>query len=247
MHATLDHQTEVDVAGWVQYLTARGLGPNGPAPIRLLPGGPAHDVLRIGRAVVKAVRPGHPNPERISAIAQTMARAAAFAPAVLLHDDQRGVLVTEFAAAPNWQQLLDAGRIDHRAFGAAGSMLRRLHDTGLAHGRFRPDNVLVGRHHKLRAVGWTGARDAHHALSDEAAGFAAHLVAGSVRQPYAHDWYVEAARWFLTAAGVITRPDLGGQVGRAVADLVPSQVTKNQPELRARARGLIDGRDRLPW
>ena len=63
-HATLDHRTEVNVAGWVQYLTARGLGPNGPAPIRPLHRGPAHDVLRIGRAVVKAVRPGHANPER---------------------------------------------------------------------------------------------------------------------------------------------------------------------------------------
>jgi hypothetical protein len=126
-------------------------------------------------------------------------------------------------------------------------MLRHIHDIGLAHGRFRPDNVLVGRHHTLRAVGWTGARAAHHTLSDEAAAFAAHLVAGSVRQSYAHDWYVEAARCFLTAAGVISRPDLGGQVGRAVADLLPSQVPQYQPELRVRAHGLIDGRDRLPW
>jgi hypothetical protein len=143
--------------------------------------------------------------------------------------------------------MLDTGRIDHRTFGAAGSTLRRIHDIGLAHGRFRPDNVLVGRYHTLRAVGWTGACDAHHTVSDEAADFAAHLVAGSVRQPYAHDWYVEAARWFLTAAGVISCPDLGGQVGRAVADLLTSQAPKDQPELRARAHGLIDGHDRLPW
>src|SRR5712692_4916307 len=111
-------------------------------------------------------------------------------------------------------------------------MLRRMHESGLAHGRFRPDNVLVGR---------------HHTLSDETADFVAHLVAGSVRQPYAHDWHVEAARWFLTAVGVINRPDLGGQVGRAVADLLTSQAPQYQPELRARAHGLIDGRDRLPW
>jgi len=247
MHATLDHRTDVDVADWVQYLTARGLGPNGPAPIGPLHRGPAHDVLRIGKVVVKAARPGHANPARMSTIAQTMARAAAFAPAVLLHDDQRGVLVTEFEAAPNWQHLLDTGRIDHRTFGAAGSMLRRMHESGLAHGRFRPDNVLVGRHHTLRAVGWTGAHDGYHTLSDETADFVAHLVAGSVRQPYAHDWYVEAARWFLTAADVINRPDLGGQVGRAVADLLTSQAPQYQPELRARAHGLIDGRDRLPW
>ncbi|MDT4950476.1 MAG: hypothetical protein QOJ37_3071 [Pseudonocardiales bacterium] len=247
MHATLDCRTEVDVAGWVEYLTAHGLGPNGPAPIRPLHRGPAHDVLRIGTVVVKAARPGHASLEAMSRIAQTMGRAAGFAPAVLLHDDQRGVLITEFEAAPNWQQLLDAGRIDHRTFGAAGSALRRIHDIGLAHGRFRPDNVLVGQRQALRAVGWSGARAAHHTLPDEAAAFVAHLVAGSVRQPYAHDWYVEAGRWFLTAAGVINRPDLGGQVGRAVADLLPSQAQQDQPELRARAHGLIDGRDRLPW
>jgi hypothetical protein len=168
-------------------------------------------------------------------------------PVVLRHDDENQVLITAFVAAPNWQQLLDAGRIDHRTFAAAGTMLRSIYQAGLTHGRFRPDNILIGQHNKLTAVGWTGEQHGTHSLPDEAAGFTAHLVAGGVRQPYARDWYVEAARWFLHAAGVIDRPDIGGRVGRAVSDMLPSQDPRHRAELHAHAHDLIHGRRPLPW